>query len=164
MSGSEGRRGERSGRSGGRVGAGVRRTGGGAGRRSSTFFSPFSSFLPLLIRRVHSVLTSGLDDYPRAIPPHLGELHVDLISWMGFFARTMRDVAEFLGEEEDIEEYEEQFDAIVENIDDLHWSEEEQMYCDASVDEDGAFSTLLLQLPFPLTDKIERLLVGFELV
>lgn len=83
------------------------------------------------------MLTSGLDDYPRAVPPHLGELHVDLASWMGFFARTMRDVAEFLGEEEDAEEFDEQYDAIVGNIEDLHWNEEEQMYCDASIDEDG---------------------------
>lgn len=87
-------------------------------------------------RTADHVLTSGLDDYPRAVPPHLGELHVDLASWMGFFSRTMRDVAEFLGEEEDLEDFEEQYDAIVGNIEDLHWSEEEQMYCDASVDED----------------------------
>lgn len=89
--------------------------------------------------RTPAVLTSGLDDYPRAVPPHLGELHLDLASWMGFFARTMRDVAEFLGEEEDYEEYEDQYEAIRANIEDLHWSEEEQMYCDASVDEDGEF-------------------------
>ncbi|BGP09879.1 Processing alpha glucosidase I [Rhodotorula toruloides] len=87
-------------------------------------------------RTADHVLTSGLDDYPRAVPPHLGELHVDLASWMGFFARTMRDVAEFLGEEEDAEEFDEQYDAIVGNIEDLHWNEEEQMYCDASIDED----------------------------
>ncbi|BGP56919.1 Processing alpha glucosidase I [Rhodotorula sphaerocarpa] len=87
-------------------------------------------------RTADHVLTSGLDDYPRAVPPHLGELHLDLASWMGFFARTMRDVAEFLGEEEDYEEYEDQYEAIRVNIEDLHWSEEEQMYCDASVDED----------------------------
>ncbi|GAA5925076.1 hypothetical protein JCM10213_000525 [Rhodosporidiobolus nylandii] len=87
-------------------------------------------------RTADHVLTSGLDDYPRATPPHLGELHVDLASWMGFFARTMRDVAEFVEQEEDAEEYDEQYDAIVANIDDLHWSEERQMFCDASVDED----------------------------
>ncbi|GAA5872836.1 hypothetical protein JCM8547_005716 [Rhodosporidiobolus lusitaniae] len=91
-------------------------------------------------RTADHVLTSGLDDYPRATPPHLGELHVDLASWMGFFARTMRDVAEFLEEEEDAEEFDEQFEAIVGNIGDLHWSEEEGMYCDASVDEDDESS------------------------
>ncbi|GAA5904067.1 hypothetical protein JCM6882_003816 [Rhodosporidiobolus microsporus] len=87
-------------------------------------------------RTADHVLTSGLDDYPRAIPPHLGELHVDLLSWMGFFSRTMRDVAEFLQEEEDAEEFDEQYDAIVGNLVDLHWSEERRMFCDASVDEE----------------------------
>ncbi|GAA5893545.1 mannosyl-oligosaccharide glucosidase [Sporobolomyces salmoneus] len=87
-------------------------------------------------RTTDHVLTSGLDDYPRAIPPHLGELHVDLASWMAFFARTMKDVAEFLELEEDVEEFEDHYEDIVHNIDDLHWNEEKSMYCDASVDAD----------------------------
>lgn len=62
------------------------------------------------------VLTSGLDDYPRA-PPHIGELHVDLISWMGFFSRTMKDIAEFVGEEEDRLYYASAEKAIIQNID-----------------------------------------------
>ncbi|GAA6008227.1 hypothetical protein JCM11491_001936 [Sporobolomyces phaffii] len=87
-------------------------------------------------RTTDHVLTSGLDDYPRAIPPHLGELHVDLASWMAFFARTMKDVAEFLEMDEDVEEFEDHYEDIVHNIDDLHWNEEKAMYCDASVDTD----------------------------
>ncbi|KPV71697.1 glycoside hydrolase family 63 protein, partial [Rhodotorula graminis WP1] len=87
-------------------------------------------------RTADHVLTSGLDDFPRAVPPHAGELHVDLASWMAFFSRTMRDVADFLGEEDDVDDFDEQFEAIVGNIDDLHWSDEQQMYCDASVDDD----------------------------
>lgn len=63
------------------------------------------------------VLTSGLDDYPRARPPHMGELHLDLISWMGYFARTMAGVAEYLGEEEDLEEYQKHEKGILANID-----------------------------------------------
>lgn len=62
------------------------------------------------------VLTSGMDDYPRA-PPHAGELHLDLISWMGFFTRTMRDIAEFIGEIEDAESFKEIEKAIIDNID-----------------------------------------------
>lgn len=46
------------------------------------------------------ILTSGMDDYPRG-PPHAGELHLDLISWVAFFTRTMRDIASFVGEKED---------------------------------------------------------------
>lgn len=62
------------------------------------------------------VLTSGLDDYPRAKPPHVGELHLDLISWMGFFARTMRDIASFVGESEDEALFSSQEKAILQNI------------------------------------------------
>lgn len=67
-------------------------------------------------RTADHVLTSGLDDYPRAKPPHLGELHLDLISWMGFFTRTMSEIAEFLGEEEDLAEFKGNYRAILANI------------------------------------------------
>lgn len=81
------------------------------------------------------VLASGLDDYPRAPIPHTGELHVDLHSWMGSFADTMSKIARVLGKEEDVEEYDRHYADIVANLEDLHWSEEKKMYCDASVDE-----------------------------
>lgn len=61
------------------------------------------------------VLTSGLDDYPRG-PPHVGELHLDLISWMAFFTRTMRGIAEFAGEVEDEVKFGEIESAILQNI------------------------------------------------
>lgn len=62
------------------------------------------------------VLTSGMDDYPRG-PPHTGELHLDLISWMGFFTRTMREIAEFVGETEDAIYYKDLEGQIAANID-----------------------------------------------
>lgn len=62
------------------------------------------------------VLTSGMDDYPRG-PPHAGELHLDLISWMGFFTKTMREIADFIGETEDAVSFGEIEKAIVENVD-----------------------------------------------
>jgi mannosyl-oligosaccharide glucosidase len=61
------------------------------------------------------VLTSGMDDYPRG-PPHAGELHVDLISWIAFFTRTMRDIAEFIGETEDAAAFIEIEKATLDNI------------------------------------------------
>ncbi|KAH9952220.1 glycoside hydrolase [Amylocystis lapponica] len=85
-------------------------------------------------RSQQHVLTSGMDDYPRG-PPHAGELHLDLISWMGFFSRTMREIAEFVGEVDDAAAFEEIEQATIDNIDDLHWNEDEHMYCDASVDD-----------------------------
>ncbi|KAI0255396.1 glycoside hydrolase [Lactifluus subvellereus] len=81
------------------------------------------------------VLTSGMDDYPRA-PPHIGELHLDLLSWMGFFSRTMKEIAEFIGEEEDRLYYANNENGAIDNLDDLHWSEDSQMYCDVGVDDD----------------------------
>ncbi|GBE82451.1 Probable mannosyl-oligosaccharide [Sparassis crispa] len=86
-------------------------------------------------RSQQHVLTSGMDDYPRG-PPHVGELHLDLISWMGFFTRTMKEIAEYVGEADDALAFEEIERAIIDNIDDLHWSEENQMYCDADVDDE----------------------------
>jgi mannosyl-oligosaccharide glucosidase len=81
------------------------------------------------------VLTSGMDDYPRG-PPHAGELHLDLISWMGLFSRTMREISEFIGEDDDAISYGEIEKAILDNIEDLHWDEEQKMYCDVDVDDD----------------------------
>ena len=62
------------------------------------------------------VLTSGMDDYPRG-PPHAGELHLDLISWMGYFSKTMREIAEFVDETEDAASFAEIEKSIIDNID-----------------------------------------------
>ena len=66
-------------------------------------------------RSAEHVLTSGMDDYPRG-SPHAGELHLDLISWMGFFSRTMRGIANYIGEEDDERSFKEIEDAILGNI------------------------------------------------
>ncbi|EUC62183.1 mannosyl-oligosaccharide glucosidase [Rhizoctonia solani AG-3 Rhs1AP] len=90
-------------------------------------------------RSAEHVLTSGLDDYPRPVPPHVGELHVDLMSWMGYFSNMMRRIADFIGESEDAAEYETIEKGIKANLDDLHWSKEKKMYCDVTVnDEDDS--------------------------
>ena len=107
-------------------------------------------------RSQEHVLTSGMDDYPRG-PPHSGELHLDLISWMAFFTKTMQDISEFVGEMDDAAAFAEIYKATLNNIEglfiklllflscvdfthiDLHWNEEEQMYCDANINEEGKF-------------------------
>ncbi len=86
-------------------------------------------------RTPQHILTSGLDDYPRAQPPHPGELHVDLISWMGMMTRAMKRIAVYLGEDEDAAEFTKYDEAITRNIDDLHWSSKQKAYCDATIDE-----------------------------
>lgn len=80
-------------------------------------------------------LPSGIDDYPRCIAD-IGELNVDLISWMGAMTRAMHQIAQLLGKQDDAKLYKQRYDFIVENIDSVHWSEEDQMYCDVSVDDD----------------------------
>jgi len=86
-------------------------------------------------RTVRHILTSGLDDYPRAQPPHPGELHVDLISWMGLLSRSIRRIAEAIGETEDAEEFAVYEYAITRNIEDLHWDNDAQTWCDATIDD-----------------------------
>ena len=81
------------------------------------------------------LLTSGLDDYPRPQPPHPGELHTDLISWMGMMSRAMKRIASFIGEKDDAASYGKIETAIIKNIDDLHWDDEAQTYCDATIDD-----------------------------
>ncbi|KAI6360180.1 hypothetical protein MCOR25_006795 [Pyricularia grisea] len=85
-------------------------------------------------RTVQHVLTSGLDDYPRPQPPHPGELHVDLMSWMGLMTKSLLNIADALGMQEDVAEFQKNLDAIERNLDDLHWSEQDGCYCDATID------------------------------
>jgi mannosyl-oligosaccharide glucosidase len=93
-------------------------------------------------RSEEHVLTSGMDDYPRG-PPHAGELHLDLMAWMAFFSRTMRRIAEFVGERDDITTFIDNERAVLNNMEDLHWNEEEKAYCDVSVNDDGITFPLL---------------------
>ena len=86
-------------------------------------------------RTPRHILPSGLDDYPRPQPPHPGELHVDLISWMGMMSRSIKDVADVIGEKDDVAEFAGFELAIIRNIDDLHWSDTHQTYCDATIDD-----------------------------
>ncbi|KAK3685927.1 glycoside hydrolase family 63 protein [Podospora appendiculata] len=85
-------------------------------------------------RTVTHCLTSGLDDYPRPQPPHPGELNVDLMSWMGMMAKSLTNIADALGMAEDVDAYRTVQTAIARNLDDLHWSEKDGCYCDATID------------------------------
>ncbi|KAK6464508.1 glycoside hydrolase [Scheffersomyces coipomensis] len=87
-------------------------------------------------RTIRHVLSSGLDDYPRAVPADIAELNIDLISWIGVMTRSMKLIAELLDYKSDYKAYEEIEQKVLKNIDDIHWSSEENTYCDVSVDED----------------------------
>ena len=84
-------------------------------------------------RTPQHVLTSGLDDYPRAQPPHPEELHVDALSWVGSMAMALGRVAAFLGEEEDGERFLMEKIGAIQSLDSIHWSEHNRAYCDTTV-------------------------------
>lgn len=86
-------------------------------------------------RTPRHILPSGLDDYPRAQPPHPGELHLDLLSWIGLMSRSLVHLSTFLGQTEDKQLYTKHLTAITRNLDDLHWSDSNNVYCDATVDD-----------------------------
>ena len=82
-------------------------------------------------------LTSGLDDFPRAQPPHPGELHVDALAWVALMSDSLVKIGGFLGEGEgeDVGVWKRQGEAMRSNLKSLHWSEEEGSFCDATIDE-----------------------------
>ena len=86
-------------------------------------------------RTPQHILTSGLDDYPRAQPPHPGELHVDALSWVGLMARSLIETASYIDEADDIKEFSKHLEAVTRNIADLHWDEKAGVFCDATIDD-----------------------------
>ncbi|KAI0132692.1 glycoside hydrolase family 63 protein [Xylariales sp. AK1849] len=82
-------------------------------------------------------LASGLDDYPRANPPHPGELHVDALAWVGALAQGLQQVAEYL--DDDNKDAMEQLNNVRHNLDVLHWDTTHSAYCDATVGENGKY-------------------------
>lgn len=82
-------------------------------------------------------LPSGLDDYPRAQPPDVAELHVDTLSWVGVMTRSMRQISEILGLIADTETFAKIEQDIIENLDILHWNKELHTYCDLTIDDDS---------------------------
>ena len=84
-------------------------------------------------RTPQHVLTSGLDDYPRAQPPHPEELHVDALCWVGAMAMALSKISIFLGHEKDQSTFLEHKTDIIHSLDSIHWSEPDQAYCDTTL-------------------------------
>lgn len=80
-------------------------------------------------------LPSGIDDYPRC-EADIGELNVDLISWMGVMTRAMYKIAQLLDKHDDAKLYKGRYDDIVKNIETVHWSENDKTFCDVSLNDD----------------------------
>lgn len=86
-------------------------------------------------RTVTHCFASGLDDYPRALPADIAELNVDLLSWIGVMAKSMKSLARLLKYKEDFKEFSTIETNVIDNIETLHWSSKEGTYCDLSVDD-----------------------------
>ena len=78
-------------------------------------------------------LTSGLDDFPRAQPPHPEELHVDALCWVGSMAAALIKMSTFLGEGGDQPLYSQHKLNVIRSLDVIHWSEPDQTYCDTTI-------------------------------
>ncbi|KAJ4388173.1 Processing alpha glucosidase I [Gnomoniopsis smithogilvyi] len=87
-------------------------------------------------RTAQHTLTSGLDDYPRAPVPSPGELHVDALAWVGASAKALLEVAEYLSLNDEASVYRDHLRDAQYNLDVLHWSDREEVYCDSTVDQD----------------------------
>ncbi|KAF2872500.1 glycoside hydrolase [Massariosphaeria phaeospora] len=81
-------------------------------------------------------LASGLDDFPRAEPPDVTELHVDALCWVGVMAETLERLALLTENNPDIVTFQNHQRAINQNIEAVHWSTENAMYCDTRVLDD----------------------------
>ncbi|KAI8977921.1 glycoside hydrolase [Pilobolus umbonatus] len=120
-------------------------------------------------RTVNHTLTSGLDDYPRG-EPSIGELHVDLHSWMAYVTGLLKDISSKLGSDyhTDVQEYTSVQRDILLNLDVLHWNDENKMYCDQALEDNNPihichkgyislFPMMLGLLP-PNSPKLEHIL------
>ncbi|KAF2117832.1 glycoside hydrolase [Lophiotrema nucula] len=76
---------------------------------------------------------SGLDDYPRAEPPDITELHVDALAWVGVMADSLSKIADHTENTDDFQKFQAQYKAIALNIDIVHWNANQSLYCDTRV-------------------------------
>lgn len=82
-------------------------------------------------------LTSGLDDFPRASHPSADEVHLDLRCWMALASRVMAKICQALSINGDA--YSSFYELLRDNdlLDDLHWSQADNMYCDKGLHTDN---------------------------
>lgn len=82
---------------------------------------------------------SGLDDYPRAEPPDISELHLDALCWVGLMANVLEKVAAYVDKNTDAVTYQSHLRGVKTNLEDVHWHKQKGLYCD-TVMRDGVHS------------------------
>ncbi|KAF1835119.1 glycoside hydrolase [Decorospora gaudefroyi] len=81
-------------------------------------------------------LASGFDDYPRAEPPDITELHLDAVCWVSVMARTLEKITLFTLSPHDALTYQSHIRGIRTNLETLHWDSKQNMYCDTIMRDD----------------------------
>jgi mannosyl-oligosaccharide glucosidase len=76
---------------------------------------------------------SGMDDYPRAEPPDITELHLDALCWVGVMAKVLEKIAFFVGRTHDSFAYQNHIRGVNTNLEALHWEQKQNVYCDTVV-------------------------------
>ncbi|KAJ2161219.1 Processing alpha glucosidase I [Coemansia sp. RSA 552] len=85
-------------------------------------------------RTMDHTLPSGMDDYPRAQPPSSNELHVDLFAWVTFMLTVDARLEAYAGDvKNQTDSRMQQAEEHLKLLDELHWNEEEGMYCDTTL-------------------------------
>ncbi|KAH7084906.1 glycoside hydrolase [Paraphoma chrysanthemicola] len=79
---------------------------------------------------------SGLDDYPRAEPPDITELHLDALCWVGMMSRVLEQTAFFTSKTHDALTYQNHLRGTKTNLESLHWDSKQSLYCDSVVRDD----------------------------
>ncbi|KAH7401557.1 glycoside hydrolase [Pyrenochaeta sp. MPI-SDFR-AT-0127] len=79
---------------------------------------------------------SGLDDFPRAEPPDISELHLDALCWVGVMAQTLERIAFFIETTHDAFTYQNHIRGVKTNLDVVHWEQKQSVYCDSVVRDD----------------------------
>jgi mannosyl-oligosaccharide glucosidase len=70
-------------------------------------------------RKGSHILTSGMDDYPRSVEAHPGDLHVDLLCWVYYFSKSLEKVGDILGLDSDVNVFKEQQGQMLETLESL---------------------------------------------
>ncbi|KAK4542782.1 hypothetical protein LTR36_006158 [Oleoguttula mirabilis] len=86
-------------------------------------------------RTPQHILTSGLDDYPRAPIPSEDELHLDALCWVNLMAQVLSKVATALHGRSDpgILNYEAVSKEAHTTAEAIHWSDASSAYCDVTI-------------------------------
>ncbi|KAJ2845609.1 Processing alpha glucosidase I [Coemansia brasiliensis] len=83
-------------------------------------------------RTLDHTLTSGIDDYPRARPPSVRELHVDLFAWVTYMLTVHAELSAYIGVELN-QTKDQMLEEHLKLLDELHWNQDKRMYCDRTV-------------------------------